>query len=64
MKKEDEAKREADRRAYILLKACRDLLKKQRRSSYTLNLLEEPIYYDNQICDGLCLLEDIIDFIG
>lgn len=46
-------------RAEELLKACADLLDKQNKSPYVLNLLDELIYYDNCECDGNCLLEDI-----
>jgi hypothetical protein len=46
-------------RKVTLLKACRDLLKKQEKSSYVLDLLCETVYYDEADCDGNCLLEDI-----
>jgi len=46
-------------RKITLLKACRDLLKKQNDSSYVLNLLSETVFYDDVDCDGYCLLEDI-----
>jgi len=46
-------------RKIILLKACRDLLKKQEKSHYVLNLLEETVFYDDVDCDGYCLLDDI-----
>lgn len=46
-------------RKVILLKACRDLLKKQDNSSYVLDILSETVYYDEADCDGYCLLEDI-----
>jgi hypothetical protein len=46
-------------RKVTLLKACRDLLKKQEKSSYVLDLLSETVYYDEANCDGNCLLEDI-----
>ena len=46
-------------RKITLLKACRDLLKKQNDSSYVLNLLSEAVFYDDVDCDGYCLLEDI-----
>lgn len=42
-----------------LLKACRDLLNKQTKSSYVLDLLSETVYYDEADCDGYCLLRDI-----
>jgi len=46
-------------RKITLLKACRDLLKQQQKSSYVLNLLSETVFYDEADCDGYCLLEDI-----
>ncbi|WP_291566728.1 MULTISPECIES: hypothetical protein [unclassified Clostridium] len=46
-------------RKITLLRACRDLLKKQENSSYVLNLLEETVFYDAADCDGYCLLDDI-----
>jgi hypothetical protein len=46
-------------RALILLQAARDLLDKQNRSGYVLNLLEETVHYDEADCDGSCLLEEI-----
>lgn len=49
---------EADRKV-ILLTAARDLLKKQQVSHIVLNLLEETVKYDDALCDGFCLLEDI-----
>lgn len=42
-----------------LLKACLDLLEKQNKSHYVLNLLETTVYYDEADCDGYCLMEDI-----
>ena len=46
-------------RKITLLKACRDLLRKQNDSSYVLNLLSETVFYDDVDFDGYCLLEDI-----
>ena len=46
-------------RKITLLKACRDLLRKQNDSSYVLNLLSETVFYDDVDCDGYCLLDDI-----
>ncbi len=47
-------------RKITLLKACRELLKKQERSKYVLNLLTETVFYDEVDCDGYCLLDDIV----
>lgn len=46
-------------RKITLLKACRDLLKKQDNSHFVLNLLSETVHYDEADCDGNCLLDDI-----
>ena len=46
-------------RALELLKACRDLLNKQNKTIYVLNMLTETVHYDGTECDGSCLLEDI-----
>lgn len=46
-------------RKITLLEACRDLLEKQNRSNYVLDLLSETVHYDEADCDGYCLLDDI-----
>lgn len=46
-------------RKVTLLKACRDLLKKQEETGYIIDLLSEIVFYDDAECDGTCLLEDI-----
>jgi len=46
-------------RKITLLKACMELLRKQKHSSYVLDLLSETIFYDEADCDGYCLLDDI-----
>ena len=51
-------------RSKVLLKAAYDLLKKQNESYYVLNLLEETVEYDNCMCDGYCLAEDIAEYLG
>lgn len=48
----------ADRKT-VLLKAAHDLLMKQHKSGYVLNLLEQTVFYDEADCDGHCLMEDI-----
>lgn len=50
-------------RKITLLKACRDLLNKQNKTIYVLNMLETTVYYDGTDCDGSCLLEDIEDLL-
>lgn len=42
-----------------LLRACLQLLKKQKESQFVLDLLSETIHYDDADCDGYCLMEDI-----
>lgn len=39
-------------RKTTLLKACRELLKRQKNSPYILDLLSETVYYDETDCDG------------
>ena len=51
-------------RAIILLDAAKQLLEKQHQSRYVLNLLYETANYDDTVCDGFCLLEDIQSLIG
>lgn len=50
-------------RAVTLLKAAKELLRKQEQSYYVLNLLEETVFYDDAECDGNCLMEDIEDLL-
>ena len=46
-------------RALVLLDSARKLLERQESSDIDLNLLEETVYYDDALCDGNCLLNDI-----
>lgn len=46
-------------RAITLLKACVELLEKQKNSHFVLNMLTETVFYDDAECDGYCLIEDI-----
>lgn len=43
----------------VLLKAAYDLLTKQKRSHFVLNLLNQTAHYDDADCDGDCLREEI-----
>ena len=47
------------KRYETLLQAAYELLKKQEKSEYTLDLLSETVFYDEADCDGYCLMEDI-----
>lgn len=59
------AQRQAEQdRAPILLKAAYDLLQKQDRSHYVLNLLTETAHWDEADCDGHCLMGEIKDLLG
>ena len=49
--------------AIMLLRAAYDLLEKQESSCYVLNILEQEVEYDGGTSDGLCLLEDIGNFL-
>lgn len=53
-----------ENRDKVLLRAAFDLLKKQDESYYVLNLLEETVEYDNCMCDGYCLMEDIAEVLN
>ena len=50
-------------RAITLRNACRNLLNKQKESSYVLDLLTETVFYDGSDCDGYCLSDDIEDYL-
>lgn len=50
---------ENEDRAVTLLRACLDLLNKQKESRYILDLLSQTVYYDDAECDGYCLSDDI-----
>ena len=51
-----------ERKTY-LLKVCFNLLYKQLKTPYTLNLLAEIVNYDETECDGSCLMEDIASIL-
>ena len=46
-------------RKMVLLRACYDMLKKQRNAGYVISPFETTVFYDEADCDGLCLMEDI-----
>lgn len=46
-------------RKIILLRAAYELLKECDRGTFVKNALETTIFYDDAICDGFCLMEDI-----
>ena len=41
-------------RKELLLRKCLELLERQNRSPYVLNLLSETVHYDGADCDGNC----------
>ena len=49
--------------AKVLLKATYDLLKQCDDSYFVLNVLEQLVTYDEVVCDGYCLMEDIETFM-
>lgn len=51
-------------RSRVLLKAAYDLLNKQKKSVYVLNLLTETAVWDEADCDGYCLMEEIAELLG
>lgn len=54
---------EQENRAVTLLKAARDLLRKQHDTPYVLNMLEQTVHYDDADCDGNCLIDDINEYL-
>lgn len=50
-------------RNLILMRAAYQLLKKQDRSYYVLNLLGETTVWDGAECDGYCLMEELHDIL-
>jgi hypothetical protein len=48
-----------DDRTKVLLRACYDMLKKQRASGCAISPFETTVHYDEADCDGYCLMEDI-----
>ena len=51
-------------RKVTLLKAAYDLLKKCDEGPYVKNALEETAHYDDEDCDGYCLMQEIADELG
>ena len=47
------------KRAYVLLRACYDMLKKCESAGYVISPMETTVFYDEADCDGFCLMEDI-----
>lgn len=52
-----------DDRKLILLKAAYDLLLKQEKSHYVLNILATTAHWDDAECDGYCLMGEIKDIL-
>jgi hypothetical protein len=50
-------------RATILLKAVLEILNKCDKGPYVKDFFGETAFYDGVECDGLCLREDIEDFL-
>jgi len=46
-------------RKEILLRAAYDLLRKSEKAPYAESAVEITVYYDDAVCDGYCLKEDI-----
>jgi hypothetical protein len=47
------------KREHLLLKVAHQLLSKQNKSYYVLNMLEESTIWGGVPCDGYCLLDEI-----
>ena len=54
---------ENQKRAYIMLKAARDILHECRDSVYVMDVFEATAKYDGTECDGSCVMEEIEEFI-
>ena len=50
-------------RAYIMLKAARDILHKCRDSVNATDVFEETAIWDGVECDGYCLMEEIEELV-
>lgn len=50
-------------RAMVLLRACLDLLSKQKESGIVLNILDQIVEYDGTECDGYCICDDIENYL-
>lgn len=60
-----EQEKEDFERAKVLLKAMCDMMQKQDRSHYVLNIFEQTAIWDGAECDGNCLFEEakwLIDY--
>lgn len=50
-------------RATVLLEAVLEILNKCNKGPYAKDFFGETAFYDGAYCDGLCLKEDIEDFL-
>ena len=48
-----------DDRGVVLLNAVRELLEIQEKRGVVVNILNQCVYYDEAMCDGQCVLDDI-----
>lgn len=46
-------------RGVVLLNAVRELLEIQEKSGVVVDILNQSVYYDDALCDGQCVLDDI-----
>lgn len=51
-------------RMVVLLRATHQLLDKQNKAHFVLNLLDTTVIYDEADCSGDCLMMDIEDVLG
>lgn len=52
------------RRAHELLKAALEIMTEARKGYYVKDIFSLTAHYDGTECDGLCLMEDIKDYLG
>lgn len=54
---------ETNARAYVLLKAVLDILKKCDDGPFVEDVFEQTAFYDEAECDGYCLRDDIASLL-
>ena len=51
-------------RKVTLLRATLDILKQVESSPYVVSALETTAIWDNAVCDGMCLMEEIEELLS
>lgn len=50
-------------RSVVLLRACLDLLLQYKESPFELETLGMTVQYDDAVCDGYCLIDDLQSYL-